>query len=99
MVLDVCALRRDLELFPGGDLVEIGERGVNMSGGQVSHKKRREERRREEKRREERGSGIYINIYIYFFVCDRCVETKSKYCSSGVLRCRRVHHGRSIKCC
>ena len=69
MVLDVCALRRDLELFPGGDLVEIGERGVNMSGGQVSHKKRKE-KRREEKRREEKrgGSGIY-DFFFFFFFC------------------------------
>eukprot|EP01133_Synstelium_polycarpum_P002620 gene2620-3012_t len=33
-VLEVCALERDIELFPQGDLVEIGERGVNLSGGQ-----------------------------------------------------------------
>ncbi|KAF2069971.1 hypothetical protein CYY_008709 [Polysphondylium violaceum] len=33
-VLDVCALKRDIELFPAGDMVEIGERGVNLSGGQ-----------------------------------------------------------------
>ncbi|EGC39074.1 hypothetical protein DICPUDRAFT_148191 [Dictyostelium purpureum] len=33
-VIEVCALERDLELFPQGDLVEIGERGVNLSGGQ-----------------------------------------------------------------
>ncbi|KAN0055185.1 hypothetical protein ACTA71_008282 [Dictyostelium dimigraforme] len=33
-VLEVCALKRDIELFPQGDLVEIGERGINLSGGQ-----------------------------------------------------------------
>ncbi|EGG24262.1 hypothetical protein DFA_06412 [Cavenderia fasciculata] len=33
-VLEVCALKRDLEMFPEGDLVEIGERGINLSGGQ-----------------------------------------------------------------
>ncbi|CAO2823372.1 unnamed protein product [Amaranthus hypochondriacus] len=32
--LDVTALKHDLELLPGGDLTEIGERGVNISGGQ-----------------------------------------------------------------
>ncbi|GAB2214047.1 hypothetical protein Droror1_Dr00018380 [Drosera rotundifolia] len=32
--IDVTALRRDLELLPGGDLTEIGERGVTISGGQ-----------------------------------------------------------------
>lgn len=28
------SLVKDLELFPCGDLIEIGERGVNLSGGQ-----------------------------------------------------------------
>ena len=28
------SLVKDLELFPDGDLTEIGERGVNLSGGQ-----------------------------------------------------------------
>nr|QFR37215.1 ABC transporter [Cyberlindnera americana] len=33
-VLDACALRDDLKLFTGGDLTEIGERGITLSGGQ-----------------------------------------------------------------
>lgn len=33
-VLDQCCLRPDLLLWPAGDLSEIGERGVTMSGGQ-----------------------------------------------------------------
>ena len=33
-VLDVCALRPDLAILPGGDLAEIGEKGINISGGQ-----------------------------------------------------------------
>ncbi|ORZ34461.1 P-loop containing nucleoside triphosphate hydrolase protein [Catenaria anguillulae PL171] len=28
------ALQRDIERLPGGDMVEIGERGINLSGGQ-----------------------------------------------------------------
>lgn len=32
-VLDYCELKSDIEILPGGDLVEIGERGVNLSGG------------------------------------------------------------------
>lgn len=33
-VLDVCALRVDLAMFPAGDLTEIGEKGITLSGGQ-----------------------------------------------------------------
>ncbi|CAB1113175.1 ABC [Ectocarpus sp. CCAP 1310/34] len=33
-VLDVCRLRRDLELLENGDMTEIGEQGINLSGGQ-----------------------------------------------------------------
>eukprot|EP00966_Prymnesium_polylepis_P013353 308181-Prymnesium_polylepis.1 len=33
-VLDACCLRPDLALFPGGKEQELGERGVNLSGGQ-----------------------------------------------------------------
>ncbi|XP_060211940.1 ABC transporter C family member 10-like [Lycium barbarum] len=32
--LEKCSLLKDLELLPYGDLTEIGERGVNLSGGQ-----------------------------------------------------------------
>lgn len=33
-VIRVCALKRDLELFPHGDKTVVGERGVSLSGGQ-----------------------------------------------------------------
>eukprot|EP00216_Chloropicon_sp_CCMP2111_P001940 CAMPEP_0198246788 /NCGR_PEP_ID=MMETSP1446-20131203/46149_1 /TAXON_ID=1461542 ORGANISM="Unidentified sp, Strain CCMP2111" /NCGR_SAMPLE_ID=MMETSP1446 /ASSEMBLY_ACC=CAM_ASM_001112 /LENGTH=1394 /DNA_ID=CAMNT_0043931111 /DNA_START=581 /DNA_END=4768 /DNA_ORIENTATION=+ len=33
-VLDACALRPDLDVLPGGDMAEIGEKGINISGGQ-----------------------------------------------------------------
>ncbi|XP_061548514.1 ATP-binding cassette sub-family C member 4-like isoform X2 [Phycodurus eques] len=33
-VLRACALKRDMELLPGGDLVSVGDRGANLSGGQ-----------------------------------------------------------------
>ncbi|RKO90517.1 P-loop containing nucleoside triphosphate hydrolase protein, partial [Blyttiomyces helicus] len=32
--IEACALIRDLETLEGGDLTEIGEKGVNLSGGQ-----------------------------------------------------------------
>lgn len=33
-VICVCALKRDLKLFPNGDQTIIGERGISLSGGQ-----------------------------------------------------------------
>ncbi|KAM9802672.1 ATP-binding cassette sub-family C member 4-like isoform 2-T2 [Syngnathus typhle] len=33
-VLRACALKRDMELLPGGDLASVGDRGANLSGGQ-----------------------------------------------------------------
>ncbi|KAJ3317919.1 hypothetical protein HDU76_001008, partial [Blyttiomyces sp. JEL0837] len=33
-VIKACALSRDLALLPDGDMSEIGEKGVNLSGGQ-----------------------------------------------------------------
>ncbi|KAI5836067.1 P-loop containing nucleoside triphosphate hydrolase protein [Schizophyllum commune Tattone D] len=33
-VIEACALVRDLEVFPAGDMTEIGEKGVTASGGQ-----------------------------------------------------------------
>ncbi|MCJ1448024.1 MAG: hypothetical protein MMC23_008537 [Stictis urceolatum] len=33
-VIDACALRADLDMLPAGDLTEIGERGITVSGGQ-----------------------------------------------------------------
>jgi ATP-binding cassette subfamily C (CFTR/MRP) protein 1 len=33
-VLEACALVDDLAILPAGDLTEIGERGINLSGGQ-----------------------------------------------------------------
>ena len=32
-VLKICELNRDLDILPGGDLTEIGENGINLSGG------------------------------------------------------------------
>ncbi|CAJ1079463.1 multidrug resistance-associated protein 4 [Xyrichtys novacula] len=33
-VLGACALKRDMDLIPGGDLAVVGDRGANLSGGQ-----------------------------------------------------------------
>uniref|UniRef100_A0A3B4WDB0 ATP binding cassette subfamily C member 4 (PEL blood group) n=1 Tax=Seriola lalandi dorsalis TaxID=1841481 RepID=A0A3B4WDB0_SERLL len=33
-VLRACALKRDMDLLPGGDLAMVGDRGANLSGGQ-----------------------------------------------------------------
>ena len=31
--IEICELTRDLEILPTGDLTEIGEKGINLSGG------------------------------------------------------------------
>ena len=31
--LEICELKHDLTILPGGDLTEIGEKGINLSGG------------------------------------------------------------------
>ncbi|KAK6061257.1 ABC transporter, ATP-binding protein [Cooperia oncophora] len=33
-VLDACSLYPDLQMLPHGDMTEIGEKGINLSGGQ-----------------------------------------------------------------
>ncbi|KAJ2385955.1 hypothetical protein GGI05_004534, partial [Coemansia sp. RSA 2603] len=33
-VIEACALKPDLEMLPAGDMTEIGEKGINLSGGQ-----------------------------------------------------------------
>lgn len=33
-VIKICELTRDLEILPAGDQTEIGEKGINLSGGQ-----------------------------------------------------------------
>ncbi|GAV52773.1 hypothetical protein ZYGR_0AI00550 [Zygosaccharomyces rouxii] len=33
-VIQACSLDSDLEILPAGDMTEIGERGINLSGGQ-----------------------------------------------------------------
>ena len=32
--IQLCELTRDLEILPAGDFTEIGEKGINLSGGQ-----------------------------------------------------------------
>ena len=33
-VIDICELTQDIQLFPGGDMTEIVEKGIGLSGGQ-----------------------------------------------------------------
>lgn len=32
-IIRICELEKDLEILPAGDLTEIGEKGINLSGG------------------------------------------------------------------
>lgn len=52
-VIRVCMLQSDLDILPGGDLTEIGEKGINLSGGQ--------------KTRVCLARAIYSNADIYIF--------------------------------
>ena len=33
-IIEACCLQQDIELLPGGDLTEVGEKGITLSGGQ-----------------------------------------------------------------
>ncbi|UYV79767.1 ABCC1 [Cordylochernes scorpioides] len=50
-VLENCSLELDLIILPGGDMTEIGEKGVNLSGGK--------------KQRVNLARAVYQNRYIY----------------------------------
>ncbi len=50
-IIDLCELKNDLQSLVGGDMTEIGEKGINLSGGQ--------------KARVAIARGIYCNNDIY----------------------------------
>ncbi|CAD5197112.1 unnamed protein product, partial [Musa acuminata subsp. malaccensis] len=80
--IEVCALKKDFELFANGDLTEIGERGINMSGGQ--------------KQRIQLARAVYQDADIYllddpFSALDAHTGTQLfKDCLMGVLRDKTV---------
>ena len=38
--IECCALSPDIEILPNGDMTEIGEKGINLSGGEQNGKKK-----------------------------------------------------------
>ena len=51
-VIEACALEPDIKMLPGGDQIEIGEKGINLSGGQ--------------KQRVSIARSVYSNSNVYF---------------------------------
>nr|CAD7261608.1 unnamed protein product [Timema shepardi] len=51
-VIEACALKPDIEMLPGGDQIEIGEKGINLSGGQ--------------KQRVSLARAVYYGADVYF---------------------------------
>ena len=52
----MCALKTDIDTMPGGDLKQVGERGLNLSGGQ--------------KMRVSIARAIYSSANVIILVCD-----------------------------
>jgi len=77
-VLDACALRPDMAVIRGGDLCKIGERGINLSGGQ--------------KARVSLARAVYNNADIYYLddplaaVDTHVGETLFSKCINGILK-------------
>ena len=66
-VLDACALTKDLDSLPAHDLTEIGERGINLSGGQ--------------KARVALARGVYADADVYLLDDPLgAVDVLSSYC-------------------
>ena len=87
-VVEACALKPDLEILPGGDQIEIGEKGINLSGGQ--------------KQRVSMARSVYCNGSLYLlddplsavdakvgqFIFRRCIQV-----CTAVYSCEQVCTG------
>ena len=86
------ALQRDLKVLPGGDMTEIGERGINLSGGQ--------------KARVALARAVYSNADLYFLddtlsavdahvgqhIFDKCIVSLRAQGKCVVLVTNALHH-------
>lgn len=59
----MCALKSDIEALPEGDLTQVGERGLNLSGGQ--------------KMRISIARAVYSSANVIILVC-RAIKWRSK---------------------
>ena len=68
-VLDICQMLPDIKMLPGGDLTEIGERGINLSGGQ--------------KARVSIARAVYADCDIYLI--DDCLSALDAYVGKAIM--------------
>lgn len=69
-ILDICQLRPDIEMLPGGDQTEIGSKGINLSGGQ--------------KQRVNIARAVYADRDIYLI--DDCLSALDAYVGKAILQ-------------
>ena len=69
-ILEACSLKKDLRILPFGDQTIIGDRGINLSGGQ--------------KERIQIAHALYQNVNIYLF--DNPFNTVDAYTGSHLFK-------------
>lgn len=77
--IELCELKNDLESLVGGDMTEIGEKGINLSGGQ--------------KARVSIARGVYCDTDVYLF--DDPISALDSHVGQNVMKNVIVEHLRN----